>query len=220
MLHRLREWLFGTSQSEAARITRMLDQLKRDVEAGPAQMPLESLRPVLIPSSIFESGNWPGPHHHFPVLPVSLTWAFLRPENTMQYLFEESANQLSAAGHNWRGLAQKALMEDFEREPWTDELKNSDGTIGAVILNHADGLGPSRLYCYRQLIERLPDGFQIFVPARNIAFLLLPSASAQVQAELQRCVRQVHQEAGVPMSLEPHDHRLLRTALESAGELA
>jgi hypothetical protein len=218
MFTRLRNLLFGTPQSEQDRITRMLNQLKRDVEAGPEQMPLDSLRPVLIPSSIFESGGWPGPHHHFPKLPVSLTWAFLRPENTMLYLFDEPAGKLTADGMDWRDSARKAALSDFERQPWTFEYRNRDGTIGAVALNHEDGLGPSRLFCYRQLLERFPDGFQLFVPERNITFLQLPTASPGVRAELERVIRDVHANAGVPMSLEPHDHQLLKEALIAAGE--
>lgn len=219
MFRRIRELLFGASPAEAAQRAQ-LDQLVRNLQEGTGGLPLCDLRPVLIPSSIFDKGWWIGPYHHFPALPVSLTWAYLCPENTMQYLTDDAAARLTAEGIDWRTSSREALRADFDREPWSRASRTEEGALGAVALLHDDGLGPSRLLCYDGLLKLFPDGFQLYVPDRYSAFLLSNTAPPAFLDGVTHSVRHVHQNAGVPMSLDPHAHSLLREALASAGELA
>src|SRR5258708_4551539 len=77
---------------------RALHQSRSDLDKDACQFPLTDLRPVLIPSPILAIGNWVGPFHYFESLPISLAWAFLRPNQTMMYLSTSTADALEARG--------------------------------------------------------------------------------------------------------------------------
>jgi len=122
-----------------------LAQLQRDVRASPSEFPIGDLRPVLIPSPILAHKSWIGPKHYFENLPVSLTWAYLRPENTMMYLSFDSAEALDAKRIDWRLHSKEAAQREFAEPLWTHEFKGESDSVEAVALFHSDGLGPSRL---------------------------------------------------------------------------
>jgi hypothetical protein len=219
MFTRLRYFLFGNRQSEQAQIDGMLKQLQQLKADLGAALPLADLRPVLIPSTILASGDWFGPHHYFRTLPVSLTWAFMRPENSLQYLSRDVAEKLAADGIDWRSTARQALFEDSTRRPWISKRQpDNENAAAAAVLQ--DELGPSRLLCYDHLLKLFPNGFQLYVPHRWAAYVVASDAPPDVQADITRFVQRAYKEADVPMSLEPHDHLLLKDALITAGEYA
>jgi hypothetical protein len=199
---------------------RALHQLRSDLDKDPLQFPLSDLRPVLIPSPILATGNWVGPFRYFESLPVSLAWAFLRPNQTMMYLSTPTADALEARGVDWRAVARSAVVRDFDRHPWTHEYENDAGDVEAVAFLHEDGLGPSRLLCCNKLLTRFANGFVLFVPERSSALVLQEHASAKVRDSVHRAVRSCIEAAEVPMSAEPYSHHLLKTALERVGECA
>jgi hypothetical protein len=217
MFARIRNFFAGRArQDQTEGLLRQLEQLKKDLDA---ELPLADLRPVLIPSSILASGDWFGPHHYFAGLPVSLAWAYMRPENSMQYLSKAAAEKLAGEGIDWRSTARHALFEDSKRLPWTFKPHPQDPSRPVAGILRPDALGASRLFCYQQLLHFFPSGFQWFVPERWSAFLLSPDAPPEIQTDLKRFVQQAHNQADVPMSLEPCDHLLLMEALAAAGEL-
>ena len=173
---------------------------------------------MLIPSSILADGDWFGPHHHFEKLPLSLTWACLRPESTLQYLSAERAEKLAADGIDWRAAARAALFADSKARPWT--FKRSPGGDSAAAAVLQDDLRASRLLCLGQLDAMFPKGFGFFVPNRDCVLVLADDAPPEVREQTAAMVRQLHERADVPMSLEPFDHLLLREALAEAGELS
>lgn len=190
-----------------------------DLDRDQASFPITDLRPVLVPTPIFETGQWVGPYHHFPDLPVSLTWAFLRPQQTMSYLSSSIAAAFDKKKIDWRAAARKALAREFDHHPWTHEFKSSGGKVEAVGFLHEDGLGPSRLIMYAKLIDHFPSGFSIFVPERSSALLMSSDASQEVQNSVEKAVQGCFTAADVPMSETGYNHTLLKEALRHAGEL-
>ena len=195
-----------------------LEQMRSDLDLDSTSFPADDLRPVLIPSPILEAGDWVGPYHHFPDLPLSLTWVFLRPQHTMRYLSTKAAAAFDAKGVNWRATARLALVKEFENHPWTHEFRSETGDVEAVGLLHADGLGPSRLIMCRALARHFGEGFLFFAPERYSAFVLSANASAKVRDNVGRAVHQYFSGADVPMSESGYSHALLREALERADE--
>jgi hypothetical protein len=196
MLDRLRQFFQRPSRDPA------LAQMRRDIGAHPSSYPIEDLRPVLIPSPILELEDWIGPKHHFGSLPVSLTWAYLRPENTMMYLSFDAAASLEARGIDWRVCAKQAVQQHFVQQLWTHEFTGESGAVEAVALLHSDGLGPSRLLCLEELRRKLPDGFLWSVPERSCALVISKTASRQVRGKVVTAIERCYASADVPMSKE------------------
>lgn len=194
------------------------EHLREDLRRDASDFPLSDLRPVLIPSPILATGKWVGPFHYFSHLPVSLTWAYLRPGQTMIYLAHDTVASLEARGVDWRAAARDALNRDFQARPWSHEFRNESGTAEGFALMHEDGLGPSRLLCTRGLLRNFPEGFQFFVPERSCAFVLRRTASAAVRASLEQVVTKCFERADVPMSTSGFRHQELVAALDSIGE--
>lgn len=197
-----------------------LRQLCNDVERDPTSFSIEDLRPVLVPTPIFETGRWVGPYFHFADLPVSLTWAFLRPQQTMMYLSTAAVTAFEAKSIDWRAAARFALAREFDSHPWTHAFNNPRGELEAVAFMHEDGLGPSRLIMYHKLKQRFPLGFTIFVPERSCALLVSAKASTEVRASVEKAVHGCFTAADVPMSESGYDHTLLKEALDRASECA
>jgi hypothetical protein len=195
-----------------------LKQLVADVQSDSTRVPIEDLRPVLISPSIFELGRWVGPYHHFSALPVSLTWAFLRPKQTMLYLDHDAVTAFEAKAIDWRSKARGALAADFQRHPWTHEYRNDQSGIEAVAMLHEDGLGPSRLIMYSWLVKQFPQGFSFFVPERYCTFVIANDASSKIQQSVQAAVHGCFVAADVPMSESAYDHTLLKQALHDVQE--
>jgi hypothetical protein len=194
--------------------------MRHDVKlARTSELPLSDLRPVLIPSPILAKGRWVGPYHYFPELPVSLTWAFLRPHRTMLYLSEDVAASLDQQTADWRRKAREAFTKDFRVKPWTHVFRGASGTTEAVALMHDDGLGPSRLLGAREFLAQFPGGFTFFVPERSCAVVLAATASPDVVAKVEHVVEKCFDAADVPMSKSGFRHEVLIGALTEAGEL-
>lgn len=183
-----------------------------------APPPLSQLRPVLIPSSVFDGGVWVGPYNQFRDLPVSLTWAYLCPGNTMLYLSQKSLRTLTASRADWRKSARDALHGEFLARPWTHHFTGPSGDVEAVAMLHEDGLGPSRLMFVTELLQHFPSGFDFFVPERAAACVLSRGASEIVREKIAKVVFACHQQADVPMGTNGFRHEVLARCLESAGE--
>jgi hypothetical protein len=217
MLNFLRR-LFGRGDSEGEStegLLRQLEQMRGDLGA---ELPLEDLRPVLIPSSILSGGEWFGPHHYFEDLPLSLTWAHMRPQCTMQYLSTEHAEKMTTQGIDWRTLARNALLADSKARTWTFRRHPDHDAAAAAVLQ--DELGASRLLCLDQIDPMFPNGFSFFVPNRYGVFLLAEDAPKEIRDSIAKFVRQAYKEADVPMSLEPFSHTVIRKALIEAEQLS
>jgi hypothetical protein len=197
-----------------------LNQMREDLDRDPADFPLADLWPVLIPSPILALPQWVGPRFHFAHLPVSLTWAYLRPEQSMQYLSTSTVAALELRGVPWRATAYRNLCEAFDGQPWTHEFKDEEGFVGAVAMLHNDGLGPSRLICHRKLLGRFPEGFVFFVPERSSAVVLSNKADQAVRQRVEQAVRGCIRSADVPMSDQPHTSQDLIAALSVVPECA
>ena len=150
---------------------------------------------------------------------MSLTWAYLRPENTMVYLSFAAAAWLEARRIDWRRSAKASLHRDFANQPWTHEYKDESG-VQAVALLHADGLGPSRLLCAEELKRRLLGDFNWYVPERSCAFVISKSASSAIRDTVTAAVRGCQESADVPMSTEAFPAEILDSVVGALNENA
>ncbi len=207
------DWIRKLRRSTSA--SPELEQMIADLRNSEG-FPITELRPVLVPSSIFELKRWIGPYHHFESLPVSLTWAYMRPNQTMQYLNSDTVAALEAKGCNWRSTALDELSRDVSRQPWTHEWKNASGLVRAVALMHNDGVGPSRLCVLSRYDLLFPEGFTFFVPERSCAILLSNDAESIVRDKITSAVEGCYQDAEVPMSKKPFSSDELRRSLAQA----
>jgi hypothetical protein len=208
--------ILGLDRSEkqqTAQLLRQFQQLKADLGAD---LPLEDLRPVLIPTSIFSQDMWVGPYHRFDHLPLSLTWAYMRSESTMQYLATDKAEKLEAEGIDWRSVAREALFADSNARKWTFRRNAEDDSVCAALVLH-DDLGASRLLCLDQIREMIPNGFSFFVPDRNVVFVLADDAPREIRDQMAEWVHKAYREAEVPMSLEAFTHIQFEQALKGVG---
>jgi hypothetical protein len=192
----------------------VIRQLRRDVGVDPSTFSVEDLRPVLIPSAILGYDQWVGPRHYVGSLPVSLTWAYLRPENTMIYLSFDAVAWLEAQHIDWRRSAKASLHQDFGNRPWTHEFKDESG-VQAVALLHADGLGPSRLLCTQELKRSLSGDFDWYVPERSCAFAISKNASSSIRDTVATAIRRCYESAEVPMSMEALSSEALDSVVEA-----
>lgn len=192
----------------------VIRQLRRDVGADPSTFSVEDLRPVLIPSAILSYDRWVGPRYYVGSLPVSLTWAYLRPENTMIYLSFDAVAWLEAHHIDWRRSAKASLHQDFDNRPWTHEFRDESG-LQAVALLHADGLGPSRLLCAEELKRSLSGDFDWYVPERSCAFVISKNASSSIRDKVATAIRRCYESAEVPMSMEALSSEALGVVVEA-----
>jgi hypothetical protein len=205
--------LLGLGPSKR-QIEQMKQQVKQMTADLGADLPISELRPVLIPSSIFSSGGWFGPHHYFENIPLSLTWAYMRPNNTMQYLMTAKAEELNASGIDWKHEARQRLEADVLAKPWQMRRDKQDDSVLIAVLQ--DEIGVSRLLCLDILLDMFPNGFEFFVPNRYCAFVVSANASDKDRDDVKQMVRKAL-EFDVAMSEQPHSHEQLVSYLTEAG---
>lgn len=99
--------------------------MRHDLKLTPDEIPLADLRPVLMPSPILATGKWVGPYHYFPELPVSMTWAFLRPQQTMLYLSQDFAGRSTSKCRTGVEERGKPWRRDFNVKPWTHVFRGA-----------------------------------------------------------------------------------------------
>lgn len=201
----------GPSKSQIEQMMQQLQQMKADLGAD---LPIAELRPVLIPSSIFSHSGWFGPYHYFDSIPLSLTWAYMRPNNTMQYLMTAKAEELTASGVDWKREARARLEADVLAKPWQMRRDKQDDRVVLAVLQ--DEIGVSRLLCLDILLDMFPDGFEFYAPNRYCSIVVSPHASDKDREDVRQMVGQALK-FDVAMSDQPHRHQLLVSYLSESG---
>lgn len=217
IFNRFRRMMQGSTPSAADRMDLdALNQMRTDLKEARhgGEFLVTDLRPVLIPTTIFSGGGWPGPYRYFDELPVSLTWAFLRPHNTMLYLSHNAAADFERRGIDWRRESHEASWQGFRSQLWTHEFKGKSDRPEAVAFMHRDGLGPSRLLHATELLAIFPSGFQAFVPERSCAFVLDVKASPDIASKVERVVAGCFRDGTAPVSPTGFSNEALREALD------
>src|SRR4051812_36655954 len=115
--------------------------LKAALDRGYRLDDIENVVPVIVPRSVFEAGNWPGPYALLRHAQLGLTWGILAPGNVMTDVDHERAALWEREGIDWRARAISNLVERSRHELWTyDRPKPSTGFV-FVAMMQADGLG-------------------------------------------------------------------------------
>src|SRR5262245_22136853 len=113
-----------------------IDLLRRALDLDPADLDLDDLRPILVPISFFEAGNWPGPVCRRGTSGIGLTWVVLQPSQTMLYVSNRAQSYWESRGVDWRQRALANLSRQGE-PAWTHEFRRDSGSVYAVALMHA-----------------------------------------------------------------------------------
>ena len=177
-----------------------LEELRRSLSMPPENLPLADLVPVFVPASFFESGNWPGPYVLLRAKPLAVTWAILRPQNTMLYVSKDAADYWERKHLPWREQAMENLVRLSENTLTSHHFSRTDGTAYALVMMHDDGVGPSRLLLNGHIKDIFPEGYSVAIPERSVGIALRRGASETEQLKIQELVKKCFNEGTAPVS--------------------
>ena len=162
---------------------KQLNALRNALDAPPSELSLGNVVPVFVPDAL-ATPKWLGPIVRVNVPGVAITWAVLTAEQTMVYVTHEMAERWSSQGLDWQSESMgnlAGLSEQLSSHAWTRE----DGTFAGLIMQHDDGIGPSRLLLNTWLEEVFPEGYSCAIPERSLGVALSAGASPE---ERQRAI--------------------------------
>jgi hypothetical protein len=119
-------------------------------------MSLEFLRPLIVPNSYFEHGDFPAPHVPLKAPDLALTCVLLKEPASMLYVQPQTAIEWQQEGIWWQVAAINAMRKADGGLVWTKERRDGDGSLMWIGLMHDDGLGSSRLQRTRMTEESVP----------------------------------------------------------------
>ena len=162
--------------------------------SAPETLNLDDLAPVLVPDSLFQAGEWPGPHELLDVPGLGVTWVILKPQQVKRWVDFDAQRYWDRQGVAWMDRAIQNLRKHSEgSDLWTHEYRRDDGFVFAVAMMHPDGVGPSRILLKDQLDRAFPDGYLVAVPERTCALVLSARASdteySKIEGVVEECFR-------------------------------
>jgi hypothetical protein len=173
--------------------------LRASLDKDAAAMPLDELFPVLVPSSFFSLGNWPGPFALLALPGLAVTWAVLQAEQTMRYVDRRMEVYWDSRSIDWRARALENLRRTSVERPWTHEFRRDEGPLFAVAMMHPDGIGPARLLLHEHLEAAFPEGYLVAVPERSCGLALSLQATDAERARLQEIAAHCHRDGTAPV---------------------
>ena len=111
----------------------------------PAELPLNQLVPLIVPTSFFETGKWVGPYSLLRAQGLGLTWGILMPQQTMRYVDKNAETLWNGQSLDWKRKALENLAAMSPKGVATSQFNRQDGSVYAYVMMQEDGLGPSRL---------------------------------------------------------------------------
>src|SRR5467141_3931531 len=104
-------------------------------------MSTELLRPLIVPSTYFASGEFPAPHVPLTDPDLALTCVLLSEPRTVLYVTPDVADGWGRSGIEWQAAALAAMRRSDEGLLWTQERRDEDGRLLWVGFMNGDGLG-------------------------------------------------------------------------------
>ena len=188
-----------------------LDELRKSLDLPPEDVPLDQVVPVFVPASPSNSGKWPGPIVQTRVPELAITWACLRPAQTMLYVSFETARSWENEGVDWRTASMENLASMSEQISSHSFEREDDAYYGLVMM-HEDGVGPSRLLLNVWLEEVFPQGYMVAVPERSVGVVLSRTASKAELEQVDDLVVQCYENGDRPLKRGMFDPDLLTAA--------
>lgn len=176
---------------------RQLDALRRAVSTPEDQVPLTSVVPVFVPDAL-ATPQWLGPIVAMEVPGLAATWAALMPGQTMLYVTHAMAKRWQRRRRDWREQTLETL-DKMTPELATHTFARTDGHVYGLAMQHADGVGPSRLLLEGWLERVFPRGYSCAIPERSVAIVLSNEATARERAQLVAVCKGCHAKGSSPM---------------------
>jgi len=154
---------------------RELNALRRASAQDPQPEDIAHVLPVIVPRTFFALGNWPGPYLNLRHPDLALTWAILRPEQTMSYVNHERAALWLREGVEWQSRSLSNLATCSGDAPWTDQKTDDTGSVVFAAMMHSDGLGASRALLCSALTSGLGPQVVIGLPDRSCGIVFANS---------------------------------------------
>ena len=155
-----------------------LDELRRGLDLPPEEVPLDQVVPVFVPASLEHNGQWPGPIVLTRAPELAITWACLRPAQTMLYVSFETARYWEGKGIDWRTQSMENPAEMSEQISY-HSFQREGGAYYGLVMMQEDGVGPSRLLLNGWLEEVFPEGYLVAVPKRSVGVVVSRTASPE-----------------------------------------
>ena len=148
---------------------RELNALRHAAAQGAQPEDIDRVLPVIVPRAFFAVGNWPGPYLNLRHPDLALTWAILRPGQTMSYVNRERAALWLHEGVDWQSRSLSNLAACSGDGPWTHHETDAAGGLVFAAMMHSDGLGASRALLRNALTSGLGPHFVVGLPDRSCA---------------------------------------------------
>ena len=177
-----------------------LDELRQSLSIPPEDHSLDDVVPVFVPAGFFESGKWLGPYVQLRAAQLAVTWAILRPRNTMLYVSQRTADLWESKGIAWREQSMENLVRLSENNLASHNFNRPDGTAFALVMMHDDGIGPSRLLLNGQLADIFPEGYRIAIPERSVGIVLRQGSTQEEQVKIEEVVSKCFNDGTAPVS--------------------
>jgi len=172
-------------------------------------MPLESLRPLIVPSAYFASGEFLAPHIRLAAPDLALTCVLLDNDQTMLYVQPPLAESWEEAGIDWREAALAEMRRADEGLLWTHEKRDETNRLIWIGFMNADGLGSSRLLLKDELERQFPEGYYVALPDRSCGIAISRNTAWDGLGELRTMVADMYRDATIPMCPDIRDPEVL-----------
>jgi hypothetical protein len=175
-----------------------IQRLREALNLAPEQVDISALVPIFVPGAFCALGNWPGPYSLLRAKDLGLTWSVVLPNQTMRYVDRRLEEHWDSRGIQWKTLALKNLS-DITMKIGTHEFRREDGTIYAVAMMHADGIGPSRLLLRDRLASLFPEGYKVAMPEMSCGLAHSNRISEPEMAKIQDTVNHCYKNGIRPL---------------------
>lgn len=137
--------------------------------------------------------------------PFAVAWTVLREPNVFNYLAQEGAAYLDAAGVNWRAIAYRNLEALARAEPANGQKEDEAGSVFIQVMLHGDSMGPSRLLVPYLLAGVFGEDYRVAIPEQTCAVAYRTNLRGDPAFVAETMVESCFAQGTTPMSSERFD---------------
>jgi hypothetical protein len=168
-------------------------------------MNVDTLYPLIVPSSYLDGGVWKLPHHTFPNSEYMLTWVFFSTESSMSYITEDDYFTLNTNHKDWQQVSFENLRNSLGKSKhfYTNFRAADDGqSLSFIIFSNEDGIGSSRILLSHELSKGFPEGYCVAMPDRSFGIVISKKISKADSTILQDIIEKYYGCTGTAMSTD------------------
>ena len=177
-------------------------------------MDLNTIYPLIVPSTYYIAGTWDLPHQNFPNKDYILTWVFFKAESSMTYITRADFELLNANHTNWQQIAFENLRNSLDTEEsfYTSfRISENDNKLSFLVFSNLDGIGSSRILLSYEFDQAFPEGYNVAMPDRSCGLIISNNLSSVEHKILEDVIKEYYGCTGTPMSstvMQPSDFSL------------